>query len=382
MPRSNLRFSFRVVGIIYCLSFALKGQDQPVEATIPKWGLPIIVDGKVCGTEGGVVIDTGSSFSTVSRQFEPSLSKEGNRRVLEADGVERVDALYSGAAIAFGTFLTNDPAYIGDFSSHRMVVGRNISAILGSGSLLGKQIYIHQSRGRLFVADRTIAEFAALMDRGFRFSVTLEKRTPRITLNVSEGVAVEALIDTGDDGSMTLNKTVFDDLVEQGRISVKGTRRIAAASGFSQIPYGRMDHFTFCDVRFENLVVNQAPEISSIGLEILSRFIWAIDYPNTIAYFLRDPEYLAPFDLQNGFGALLGYLPGGDAQVFQVAEDSPAEKAGIRKGDIILALGALQTGAFSKQAVIEWLTENRGRDHSVKLQRDGQAIEVHIFIPR
>lgn len=373
--------NWRLFAAIFIFSTGHGWPQQESSLKIPKWGLPLTVKGTVCGTPGDIVIDTGSRFSTVNEEFANYLTPLTSRNVLDGDGTVRQVGLFQGATISFGQELANGPVYTGDLSASRIVVGRRILALLGATALADKQILIRQSLGQLSISEQPMKGWSELTKDGMAFPMESLGDTPHIEISFGSGLTGKALIDSGNDKAMTLHQPIFDRLAKEKRISLKGTTRIATASGFAEVPHGRLDRFEFCGVVFEDLAVSPMPASSTIGLKVLSRFIWGIDFPNRRAYFLPDPDYQAPFDLQHHFGALLGYLPDGNARIFQIEGNSPVAIAGLKEGDIVTDLGTIRTGSFSKEAVLEFLMANTGKEIHLKYLREGNRLEVGIQIP-
>ncbi|MCB1087813.1 MAG: PDZ domain-containing protein [Verrucomicrobiae bacterium] len=357
------------------------GAKDLVPLSIPRPGLPLLVEGTVCDSPGLIAIDTGSSFSSVSHGFESKLQKLTSRKLREGDGRVGESQLFSGATLSFGTYLANDPAYLMDFSQVQMVLGENVTGLLGSSYLANKQIWVHQSAGKLQISENPIPQVTDLEHRGITLQVTIEHQAPHVEASFGKE-SVSCLIDSGSDGALTLQESTFDRLVDEGKIAVKGSIRVAVGDGATLVPYGRLDHFTFCNFTFENLVVTRKPNSSSIGLQILSRFIWAIDYPRQKAYFLLDPNFKPLFDLDNGLGAFLVYLPDGTAKIIQIVKDTPAAGSGLKEGDIIQQLGDLPTGSFSKKAVMQLLAANAGKEITARYLRQNEPREATLSIPK
>jgi hypothetical protein len=73
-----------------------------------------------------------------------------------------------------------------------------------------------------------------------------------------------------------------------------------------------------------------------IGNDLLRRFNLYLNYPKKEIYLLPNTHYRDPFDYS--YTGLIIYLIDGRIEITDIIKNSPAEKAGFKKGDIILAI--------------------------------------------
>lgn len=73
-----------------------------------------------------------------------------------------------------------------------------------------------------------------------------------------------------------------------------------------------------------------------IGNDLLRRFNLFLNYPRKEIYLQPNTHYRDPFDYS--YTGLIIYLINGRVEITDIIKNSPAEKAGFRKGDIILAI--------------------------------------------
>jgi predicted metalloprotease with PDZ domain len=73
-----------------------------------------------------------------------------------------------------------------------------------------------------------------------------------------------------------------------------------------------------------------------IGNDLLRRFNLFLNYPKKEIYLQPNSHYRDPFDYS--YTGLIIYLINGRVEITDIIKNSPAEKAGFRKGDIILAI--------------------------------------------
>jgi hypothetical protein len=73
-----------------------------------------------------------------------------------------------------------------------------------------------------------------------------------------------------------------------------------------------------------------------IGNDLLRRFNLFLNYPKKEIYLQPNTHYRDPFDYS--YTGLIIYLINGRVEITDIIRNSPAEKAGFKKGDIILAI--------------------------------------------
>ncbi|KAA2244962.1 signal protein PDZ [Chitinophaga agrisoli] len=106
-----------------------------------------------------------------------------------------------------------------------------------------------------------------------------------------------------------------------------------------------------------------------IGNDLLRRFNLFLNYPKKEIYLLPNTHYRDPFDYS--YTGLILYLIDGRIEITDIIKNSPAEKAGIHKGDIILAIN----NNFSKNLqVYRDILKNVGTRPTLLLMRDTQLI--------
>lgn len=112
-----------------------------------------------------------------------------------------------------------------------------------------------------------------------------------------------------------------------------------------------------------------------VGNDLLRRFNVILNYQQGDIYLIPNSHYNDPFDYS--YSGLELYLINGIIVVGNVAKDSPAEEAGVKEGDEVLAVNKI----FSKD-LNKYKTELQAPNEKVKLilHRDGQVLEIEFKI--
>jgi predicted metalloprotease with PDZ domain len=88
---------------------------------------------------------------------------------------------------------------------------------------------------------------------------------------------------------------------------------------------------------------------------------------------------------ERGYGVYLGIIPafGGEpvpgVRIQGVRADSPAEKAGLRKGDVIVSFDGAEIANLEEFAALLFRAEP-GRDVEIVVQRDGARVPLHATL--
>lgn len=112
-----------------------------------------------------------------------------------------------------------------------------------------------------------------------------------------------------------------------------------------------------------------------VGNDLLRRFNVTLNYPKNEIYISPNKTFGDPFDYS--YTGLVMYFIDGHVEVTEIIKDSPAEKAGFKEGDRIMAIN----NNFSNniQAYREQLKAT-GSKVNVIVMRDGQVIEIKLGI--
>lgn len=78
-----------------------------------------------------------------------------------------------------------------------------------------------------------------------------------------------------------------------------------------------------------------------------------------------------------GIGAMLSQdVKAGTITITQVYEDSPAEKAGLREGDILIQVDEHQITEESLDEIVTWIKGEQGSEVVLRVLRDGTEVEL------
>lgn len=255
-------------------------------------------------------------------------SGDPSGRNVEERPVVRVPSLAFGGAVARDVEMPLAPEGI---------VAEGIDGILGFAVFRDTLLTLDYPAGRLRLADGALPE----PDGREVLAATLEHGVPAITIDVA-GRAVEADIDSGSMGRLLLPESVASALDFASEPRVVGRART---------PFNEFDISMAVlrgDVRVGGHTMSE-PAIefadmfprANIGGRFLRDFAVTFDQRHGRIRFERGPD--APRDDPGRYrvGAMFDAEPGGDLRVLRVMPGAPAERAGLRAGDVVLAVAGV-----------------------------------------
>lgn len=116
------------------------------------------------------------------------------------------------------------------------------------------------------------------------------------------------------------------------------------------------------------------------GLDAQRRFTITFDYPHSRIFLKPNSHFNVPFEF-NMAGLVLRTLPDSSVEVIDVLPNSPGSKAGIKKGDLIVALNGRNTSSISYIEREQLFTRNN-QLIQISINRDGHIIDFKLTLRR
>ena len=195
---------------------------------------------------------------------------------------------------------------------------------------------------------------------------------------------VRLAIDTGAEYNFSEDRTFLDSL--KPIRSLDGPLTNSAGGKDARIEATstkllRLHKLAVGEVTIDNPVFQQFPhqiehKFSALGLDFLSRFRVLLDFPAKQMYLTPDPAYREDPLEYVGTGAEISSR-NGQLLVTRVLSPSPAEKAGLRAGDEVIAWGKLKAKdvtALTLKQLVQAQERNRADCHD---QASGRTETVY-----
>ena len=112
---------------------------------------------------------------------------------------------------------------------------------------------------------------------------------------------------------------------------------------------------------------------------IYSGYASALGDPYTVYYYKEETKALLETTSGefSGIGATMSKnINSGEITVVNVYEDSPADKAGLKAGDILYQVDGKDAEGQELDTVVSWIKGEKGTDVAIKVMRAGEAVET------
>lgn len=357
-------------------------------ALVPHMG-KYAVRASVDGQERSFIFDTGSP-TLLSREFAEMLGlkvigtntgRDANGRAVTTD-IAVVERLTIG-----GLTFTNVPVLIADFSVADP--GRCFfdGGVIGSEIFPGSVWHFDAEARELSVAatlediepeDAGTAPFESeLFIGGYPYA-------PVFAYSVGS-FRDRALFDTGSSDMVTLFDRVLSDeqvqraLVPASMMQGRGSQGVSAGGAGAETDLRRFEVSGFTiGAPFPALpaTTRNAPP-TLIGLGMLDLYDVTLDYPGK-RMLLRERAHPATPKDHPGYAIS---LIGGTAKVVQLYEGSPADRAGLKLGDEVVAIDDRSLTDPTQQCeTMRWLIEDRPADtaRQLSVMRDGEVVALSL----
>jgi hypothetical protein len=270
------------------------------------------------------------------------------------------------------------------------IVGREFAGILGHDLLAERVWRIDYEAGRLAVYDPAIE----LPATGAELPVHVVAAEPFIEIALEQPhaglIPGTFKLDTGSTDVAGLNWNFHEGAhvlaPDQATVPMPG---VAVGGDTKGILY-RIDAIHIGPYALERPVIGATLEsggfenradAGTIGGELLRRFTLTLDYPRSRILLEPNAAYGDPARED-----LSGLWPVGDGEGFDVARvrfvvpDSPASRAGVRVGDLIIAVDRVPVSELRLSGVFRSLRTGAGQTRVLRIEREGETLEIPIVL--
>jgi len=280
-----------------------------------------------------------------------------------------------------------------NFLNFKEITGTNIDGILGARNFKNLIVNIDYKRQKLVIYHPE--KFRRSLKNYTKVPVEILNNKPYVTANTTNSLGetyeLKLLIDTGAGLTFLLNSN------EKMNINIPPNATPGSLGkglgGFIQGYRGKMANLEFGNFNFTNVFthfqkvdipldsIDQSFRNGIIGNLILERFDIFINYLEETIYFKPVRKLNKPFRYNlSGLGILAFGATLENYIVFEVIKNSPADKIGIQKGDIIKKIGWLESKHFSLYSIEEMLSRRPGKKIKFKIKRGEELLEKIIVL--
>jgi len=332
------------------------------------------------------ILDSGSSGisldSTTVAEFKLD-PVESDRTIRGIAGIKKVGFLYNRKLHFPNLTVDSLNFHVNDYSVLTSVYGERIDGIIGYSLLSRYIVKINYDSLTMEICSKGTLRYPK---GGYLFRPiisTLPIQTARIRdetehqarflHDIGAGVCLMISQDFIDDSILLKKKRKLWDKDGEG-IGGKISMKLTVIREFKLGPYKFRNVPTY--IFNDEYNVTSYPYLGGlIGNDILRRFNVIFNYPKRDIHLIPNSHYRDPFDYS--YTGIELYYINGKIELGSVAKGSPAEKAGLREGDVLIAVNNDFTQNFQryKSAL---LTANA----KVKLiiQRDDELIQTEMKV--
>jgi len=388
------------VFLIFCMIIATTSAKNTLVASIPfeTVGSYIVLDARINqSTKLKMILDTGLRNTIVTELF-PGDSvdlKPGKLHELQGLGAGKSFKAYQSEAndIQIGKIILPNrmvSAFEEDFFNLSQQTGVKINGLLGVDFFRDYVVQIDYSNRRLRLYNHR--QFTAPKGYGV-MPMVLQRQKMYIHLSVLETDSarqtIKMLIDTGAELTAWF-ETLTNKAVNIPEKSIRG-RIGEGLSGEINGVYARVQQLCIADFCVRNPivafpdsaaisdVVRTSDRDGTIGGQLLNRFNLIIDTNNRKFYFKPNSTFNKPFSYNIAgleVAHTAGFLP--QVEVIQVWKDSPAERAGIRIGDIITEINFQQLSQLSIAEVRHYFQTPSHKPLNLLIERNGSHKKLEL----
>jgi hypothetical protein len=326
---------------------------------------------------GGISLDSG----TAARLKVPT--KESDRTIRGIAGIRKVKFAYDHTLHLPGLDVDSLNFHINDYDILSSVYGEKIDGIIGYSFISRYIIKINYDSLNVSVHTKGRIKYPR---GGFLMKpILVNIPVANATIKDVEEVNGRFYFDTGAGMCLLLSSEFVEDSVILRSKSRWYYSQAEGLGGKTPMKQGILRQFKFGPYKFRNIpsyIFTDEYNITSypylgglIGNDLLRRFNIIINYSSRDIHLTPNSHFRDPFDYSyTGLGM---YYIDGDIRILDVMKGSPAEKAGLKTDDIIMAV----QNNFSKN-IQEYknLMQTPGERIRILVNRGGEPVVVVLKV--
>ena len=332
------------------------------------------------------ILDTGSGGISLDSATSEQLKlhpQPSDKTILGIAGIRQVSFLYNRTLHLPNLTVDSLNFHVSDYDILTQVYGARIDGIIGYSFFSRYIVDINYDSNRVYVYSRGSFRYphggylmrpviASLPIIGAEVT-DVHKVSSRFYFDTGAGLCTLLSTDfVTDSAFLDSHKKLFYTQA-QGL----GGKAVMRMTTLKEVKVGRY-HFRQVPIYIfdDQYNVTSYPNLGGlIGNDILRRFNVILDYSRRMIYITPNSHYRDPFDYSyTGLGM---YWVEGEVRVGDVMKDSPAEKAGLKEDDVIIAVG----NNFSNNIqVYKSLLQNAGEKVKIIVKRGTSLDQVVLRV--
>ncbi|HEY2253701.1 MAG TPA: retropepsin-like aspartic protease, partial [Planctomycetaceae bacterium] len=229
------------------------------------------------------MVDTGASYSIFDTTLLDQLGRPVRQQRMVTAGRPITVSEYRMPALRLGRVQPppDTRAFCSNLLEPRQAFDGPLDGIIGMDFLLPHIVQLD------FDADKIRFLNSLPPEPGDSFSIGIgreqQRNIPYFNLKLMEDDSA-FVIDTGFNGSLSVNERSFDDLDNAGRIGNRSMFRLSTAGGTHNQLSGRLDSLSIGRFAHRDLIVDRHARQNHVGIAYLKRFLVTFDFPQKVMY--------------------------------------------------------------------------------------------------
>ncbi len=333
------------------------------------------------------ILDTGSGgisldSTTCERLQVPN--QASNKTIRGIAGVRTVRFAYNNTLHLPGLQVDSLNFHINDYEILSNVYGEHIDGIIGYSFFLRYIVKINYDSNTISVFSKGLMKYpkGGYLLKPLLVNIPIqgaqlreEKKTVVSRFYFDTGAGLCMLLSTdfiADSLQFNSKKKIFHTQAEG--LGGKAEMKITVIREFRLGPYKfkKVPSYIFSD----DYNVTSYPYLGGlIGNDLLRRFNLTLNYEKKELYLVPNTHFREPFDY--AYTGLGFYFIDGDVRVTDVMKDSPAERAGFKADDVMIAIN----NNFSRNIqTYKNILQNAGQKLKILVMRNGEPVLLTLKV--
>ena len=332
------------------------------------------------------ILDTGSggiSLDSVTCNELKLKTVPSDRTIRGIAGIKQVEFAYNQVLHLPGLSIDSLNFHINDYDILTSAYGEKIDGIIGYSVLSRYIVRVDYDSSKIHIYSKGTYRYP----RGGFLLRPLLVNIPILSAQVKDAREIGArfYFDTGAGMSLLLSSDFVNDSSAVGKRRKWYSTQAEGLGGKAPMKQGVVKQLRFGPYKFRNVPtfifddeynVTQYPSLAGlIGNDLLRRFNLILNYEQRNIYLVPNTHFKDGFDYSyTGLGM---YLVEGEIRVIDVMPGSPAEQAGFKSEDVIIAV----QNNFSKNIqTYKNLMQTPGEKLKVLILRDGAPQVLNLKV--